>query len=76
MSIFVIRKGFAEKESDFNISERENLVLIVKMRKKRYKTKNAVFWDVAPCGSCKNRLFGGTYRLYLHGIKICAREKC
>jgi hypothetical protein len=23
-------------------------------------TKNAVFWDVTPCGSCKNRRFGGT----------------
>jgi hypothetical protein len=22
--------------------------------------KNAVFWDVTPCGSCKNRRFGGT----------------
>jgi hypothetical protein len=22
--------------------------------------KNAVFWDVTPCGSCKNRYFGGT----------------
>jgi hypothetical protein len=22
--------------------------------------KNGVFWDVALCGSCKNRLFGGT----------------
>jgi hypothetical protein len=21
--------------------------------------KNALFWDVAPCGSCKNRRFGG-----------------
>jgi hypothetical protein len=21
--------------------------------------KNAVFWDVTPCGSCKNRHFGG-----------------
>jgi hypothetical protein len=21
--------------------------------------KNAVFWDVTPCGSCKNRQFGG-----------------
>jgi hypothetical protein len=21
---------------------------------------NAVFWDVMPCGSCKNRRFGGT----------------
>jgi hypothetical protein len=22
--------------------------------------KNAVFWDVTPCGFCKNRRFGGT----------------
>jgi hypothetical protein len=22
--------------------------------------KNAVFWDVTPCGSCKSRHFGGT----------------
>jgi hypothetical protein len=35
--------------------------------------KNAVFWDVAPCKSCVNRRFGGTYLLhcrftqYLHG---------
>jgi hypothetical protein len=24
--------------------------------------KNAVFWNVTSCGSCKNRRFGGTYR--------------
>jgi hypothetical protein len=22
--------------------------------------KNGVFWNVTPCGSCKNRRFGGT----------------
>jgi hypothetical protein len=22
---------------------------------------NAVFWEVTPCGSCKNRRFGGTF---------------
>jgi hypothetical protein len=22
--------------------------------------KNGVFWDVRPCGSCKNRRFGGS----------------
>jgi hypothetical protein len=22
--------------------------------------KNGIFWDVTPCGSCKNRRFGGT----------------
>jgi hypothetical protein len=27
--------------------------------------KNAVFWVVAPCRSCVNRRFGGTYRLHL-----------
>jgi hypothetical protein len=26
--------------------------------------KNGVFWDVTPCGSCKNRRFGGTYRIF------------
>jgi hypothetical protein len=26
--------------------------------------KNGVFLDVTPCGSCKNRRFGGTYRIY------------
>jgi hypothetical protein len=29
--------------------------------------KNAVFWDVTPCGSCKSRRFGGTYRLHHEG---------
>jgi hypothetical protein len=32
--------------------------------------KNVVFWDVAPCRSCVNRRFGGTYGLYLQGRKI------
>jgi hypothetical protein len=27
-------------------------------------TKNSIFWDVTPCGSCKNRSFGGTFRLH------------
>jgi hypothetical protein len=26
--------------------------------------KNAVFWDIAPCGSCKNGRFGGMHRLH------------
>jgi hypothetical protein len=29
--------------------------------------KNGVFWDVTPCGSCKNRRFGGTQRLHHKG---------
>jgi hypothetical protein len=31
--------------------------------------KNAVFWDVTPCGSCKNRLFGEMYGLDQQGGK-------
>jgi hypothetical protein len=31
-----------------------------KNRWTRYFLKNCVFWDVTPCGSCKNRRFGGT----------------
>jgi hypothetical protein len=26
----------------------------------REVVKNAVFWDLTPCGSCENRRFGGT----------------
>jgi hypothetical protein len=31
--------------------------------------KNGVFWDVTPCGCCKNRSFGGTWRLLHQGDK-------
>jgi hypothetical protein len=31
--------------------------------------KNAVFWDVTPCSSCKNRRFEGTQRLLHQGDK-------
>jgi hypothetical protein len=35
--------------------------------------KNAVFWDVTLCGSCKNRRFGGTYRLHHQGLRSVCR---
>jgi hypothetical protein len=45
----------------------ENLILIQTLNHSNeesgglHKTlKNGVFWDVTPCGSCKNRRFGGT----------------
>jgi hypothetical protein len=31
--------------------------------------KNGVFWVVTPCGSCKNRRFGGTWRLLHHTLR-------
>jgi hypothetical protein len=32
----------------------------VKSNKGSLLLKNGIFWDVTPCGSCKNRRFGGT----------------
>jgi hypothetical protein len=32
--------------------------------------RNAVFWNVTPCGFCKYRRFGGTYRLQHQGERI------
>jgi hypothetical protein len=29
--------------------------------------KNVVFWDVTPFSSCKNKRFGGAYRLHYQG---------
>jgi hypothetical protein len=36
---------------------------------------NAVFWDMAPCGSCKNRRFGRTCYLHLQGRRNNASEE-
>jgi hypothetical protein len=61
----------------------EELVFALSVGKQRYRThsyvrfegftavtmKNGVFWDVTPCGSCKNQRFGGTYRLHHQGDK-------
>jgi hypothetical protein len=46
--------------------------------------KNAVFWDVTLCGSCKNSNFRGRYRLHRQGEKngdlrttlILTRNRC
>jgi hypothetical protein len=35
--------------------------------------KNAVFWDVMPCGSSKNRRFGGTCHLHHQGDIVFLR---
>jgi hypothetical protein len=34
-----------------------------------FNVENDVFWDVTPCGSCKNRSFGGNWRLLHQGDK-------
>jgi hypothetical protein len=37
--------------------------------------KNAIFWDVAPCESCENRRFEGTYCFYIEGRKFSEQGK-
>jgi hypothetical protein len=36
--------------------------------------QSAVFWNIMPCGCCKNRRFGGMCRLHLQGRKIQEKE--
>jgi hypothetical protein len=42
--------------------------------------KNGVFWDVTPCGSCKDRRFGGTWRLLhqqeQHKLQLATDVRC
>jgi hypothetical protein len=33
--------------------------------------KNGVFWDVTPCGSCKNRRFGELSASFIRVTRIC-----
>jgi hypothetical protein len=53
------------RSTDF-ADKRQQSVGTVRLRTKRFEVfmavtmKNGVFWDVMPCGSCKNRRFGGT----------------
>jgi hypothetical protein len=34
--------------------------------------KYGVFWDVTPCGSCKNRRFGGTFLRSVRRLLVAA----
>jgi hypothetical protein len=36
------------------------IIMVTRIGELRTTLKNGVFWDVAPCGSCNNRRFGGT----------------
>jgi hypothetical protein len=31
-----------------------------------------IFWEMTPCGSYKNRRFGGSYNLHLQGVRVQA----
>jgi hypothetical protein len=43
-------------------------------REHSFGLKNGVFWDVAPCGFCVNRRFGGSYSLHFQGRRTCERS--
>jgi hypothetical protein len=51
----------------FIISRRLYTILLGSVRFEVFTAvtrKNGVFWDITPCGSCKNQRFGGTWRLH------------
>jgi hypothetical protein len=57
-----VRRHVSGDNNDFIFPlERRNKTLIM---------KNPVFWDVTPCGSCKNRRFGGTLRILTASVTI------
>jgi hypothetical protein len=43
---------------NFNISHIKYTLTVLGWRRVTIRPKNGVFWDVTPCGSCKNRRFG------------------
>jgi hypothetical protein len=45
----------------------ERVLISLSTEEYHVRPKNAVFWDITPCGSSKNRRFGATYRLHLQG---------
>jgi hypothetical protein len=51
-------------------SEQKLIVIDVRFEVSMVVTiKNAIFWDVMLCGSCRSRRFGGTYCLQHQGDK-------
>jgi hypothetical protein len=81
----ILIKAMIQKHSCFLIYTFKHL-MITKLAKKcgekgfevfpamTTRMKNAIFQDVAPCRSCVNWHFRGTYRLHLKGRKICEWE--
>jgi hypothetical protein len=53
VQLSLIHAGGDRRLAMFSISVRFEVFTTVTM-------KNGVSWDVMPCGSCKNRRFGGT----------------
>jgi hypothetical protein len=70
--------SMSEAHATFDVSQRdlEGFLHLSVSKYEKYGNKqtpwvlkNGVFWVVTPCGSCKNRRFGGTWRLLHQGDK-------
>jgi hypothetical protein len=66
MQVFMILgKGKHKTENLYSLTAVKCITVPVTRQNVRFEVfrvvtmKNAVFWDVMPCGSCKNRPFGG-----------------
>jgi hypothetical protein len=68
MLVFIPRYMGAKHFRDAGSGKRrQNILFIYILHNVRFEVfmavtmKNVAFWDVTPCGSCKNRCSGGTY---------------
>jgi hypothetical protein len=64
----MLRRG-ALVITDVSEESSASFVRVTRIGKLGTILKNGVFWVVTPCGSCKNRRFGGTWRLLHQGDK-------
>jgi hypothetical protein len=68
--------GQSEKRLQFKLQV--FFVYLMYMDDVRFEVSTAVtmmiiiFWEMAPCGSYKNRRFGVSYRLHLQGARVRA----
>jgi hypothetical protein len=55
---------------EFNNQKEDLFPKLCRVSEIKIFIKNALFWDVTPCGCCKNWCFGGPYRLHHQDDKI------
>jgi hypothetical protein len=60
--VALVRTGVSEELSAY-------IIRVTRIGELGTTLKNGVFWDVTPCGSCKNRRFGGSWPLLHQGDK-------
>jgi WD40 repeat protein len=56
----MVRSIAVEPKGQYMVSGSDDLTVKGKISANQLTMKNGVFWDVTPCGSCKNRRFGET----------------